>query len=105
MSSIFKFPLKQHIGNKAVPCVVEGDEVRRGQPVALQGEGLGSNLFSSVSGTVIAVDEDSIVVEQNTEPDAGFVPLTGTTTAELVKEAGIVGLGGAGFPTLSLIHI
>lgn len=99
MSSIFKFPLKQHIGNKAVPCVVEGDEVRRGQPVALQGEGLGSNLFSSVSGTVIAVDEDSIVVEQNTEPDAGFVPLTGTTTAELVKEAGIVGLGGAGFPT------
>ncbi len=99
MKQVFKFPLKQHIGREAVPCVVEGDEVRRGQLLALQGEGLGSNIFSSVSGYVTYVGTDRIEIEPAKEQTKDYMPLTKTTPLELIQEAGIVGLGGAGFPT------
>lgn len=99
MKQVFKFPLKQHIGREAVPCVVEGDEVRRGQLLALQGEGLGSNIFSSVSGYVTYVGTDRIEIEPAKEQTKDYIPLTKTTPLELIQEAGIVGLGGAGFPT------
>lgn len=98
MNEIYRFPLKQHIGNKAVPCVVKGDEIRRGQPLALQGEGLGSNIFSSVSGTVVKVDDTEIEVRKEREDD-GYVPLSSVNPLDLIKESGLVGLGGAGFPT------
>lgn len=99
MKQVFKFPLKQHIGREAVPCVVEGDEVRRGQLLALQGEGLGSNIFSSVSGYVTYVGTDRIEIEPAKEQTKDYIPLTKTMPLELIQEAGIVGLGGAGFPT------
>ncbi len=99
MKQVFKFPLKQHIGREAVPCVVEGDEVRRGQLLALQGEGLGSNIFSSVSGCVTYAGTDRIEIEPAEKQTKDYIPLTKTTPLELIREAGIVGLGGAGFPT------
>lgn len=99
MENVFVFPLKQHIGNKAVPCVVEGDEVRRGQPLALPGEGLSAGVFTSVSGKVISVSEDEIKVKCAEDGSREYEPLEGDTPLELVRAAGIVGLGGAGFPT------
>ena len=99
MKQVFKFPLKQHIGREAVPCVVEGDEVLRGQLLALQGEGLGSNIFSSVSGCVTYVGTDHIEIKPADKQTKDYIPLTKTTPLELIQEAGIVGLGGAGFPT------
>ena len=94
------FPLKQHIGaaSKAVKQI--GDSVKRGEKIAVKPEGaLGANIFTSVSGTVIAVEEDKIVIEESLAEDTGYVELTGTSPLELIEEAGIVGLGGAGFPT------
>ena len=100
MERIFRFPLKQNIGAKAAPTVVKGDKIVRGQLLASVGEEqLGANLFSSVSGTVTEVDEDEITVLADETQTDDYIKLSGSDPLELIREAGIVGLGGAGFPT------
>lgn len=100
MERIFRFPLKQNIGAKAVPVVVKGDNVIRGQLIASVKEtDLGANLFSSVSGSVTEVSESVITIKCETEQSDQYKKLSGTDPLELIREAGIVGLGGAGFPT------
>lgn len=100
MERIFRFPLKQNIGAKAAPTVVKGDKIVRGQLLASIGEEqLGANLSSSVSGTVTEVDEDEITVLADETQTDDYIKLTGSDPLELIREAGIVGLGGAGFPT------
>ena len=97
---IFRFPLKQNIGAKAAPTVVKGDKIVRGQLLAsVREEQLGVNLFSSVSGTVTEVDEDEITVLADETQTDDYIKLSGSDPLELIREAGIVGLGGAGFPT------
>ncbi|SKB98823.1 proline reductase-associated electron transfer protein PrdC [Lachnospiraceae bacterium] len=98
MSNTYEFPLKQHIGGEAVPCVVEGDEIHKGQLLAYQGEGLGSSIYSSVSGKVIGVEKGLIKVVADAEQPEEYEKLKSTTPLELIKESGLVGLGGAGFP-------
>lgn len=97
MNEIYRFPLKQHIGNKAVPCVVKGDEIRRGSLLHYRGRPW-KQYFSSVSGTVVKVDDTEIEVRKEREDD-GYVPLSSGNPLALIKESGLVGLGGAGFPT------
>lgn len=100
MGEIFIYPLKQGIGQQAVSSVVNGDKVLRGQLLAYPGqEGLGSNIFSSVSGCVLEVKDDAILVEADDTQSEAYEKLKGTTPIELIKESGLVGLGGAGFPT------
>ncbi|HJC42884.1 MAG TPA: proline reductase-associated electron transfer protein PrdC, partial [Candidatus Mediterraneibacter gallistercoris] len=99
MKRIFRFPLKQNIGAKAAPKVVEGDKIVRGQLIASVGESeLGANLFSSVSGSVTGIDENEIRVQADEVQPAEYRKLSGSNPLELIREAGIVGLGGAGFP-------
>lgn len=93
--------LKQHIGAPCVPCVQEGDQVQKGTLVAVP-QGLGANLFSSVYGRVEKVEEDRILIAPDAEQRDTFVPIPLpeiATPLELVTYAGIVGMGGAGFPT------
>lgn len=100
MKNIFQFPLKQHIGEQAVPIVVKGDRIVRGQRIALKGENsLGANLYSSVTGVVEEVTENKIIILADEEQTQEYIPLEGENPFCLVEEAGIVGLGGAGFPT------
>ena len=110
------FHLNQHIGKPAKPLVQKGDSVLAGQIIAEADGFVSANIISSVSGTVKAIEKRenvlgttdlSIVVVNDgqytlaegvgTEED----PTTLTTQEILakVKAAGIVGLGGAGFPT------
>ena len=56
-----RIPLKQHIGVPAVPVVKAGDSVKAGDPIGEMPEGkMGANVHASISGTVIAVDGDSV---------------------------------------------
>lgn len=108
------FPLSQHIGAPAQPIVKKGDRVLVGQKIAEAGGFVSANIHSSVSGTVKSVGPhltaagsmvNSIVVTNDGEYET--VEFQTKTLAEMskeeileaVKEAGIVGLGGAGFPT------
>ena len=109
------YPVSQHIGAPASPIVAKGDRVLVGQKIAEGAGFVSAPVFSSVSGTVKAIEPRrvvtgdtvmSIVVENDgLYEDVGFYPvapvdkLTKEEILDAVKEAGIVGMGGAGFPT------
>ena len=113
---IMVFPLNQNLGAPSKPIVSKGDRVLKGQMIAEAGGFIGAPIFSSVSGTVKGIEKrliingskvDCIVIENDRldETVEGFGEerslddLTGEQIIEAVKNAGIVGLGGAGFPT------
>ncbi|MBQ2099773.1 MAG: electron transport complex subunit RsxC [Lachnospiraceae bacterium] len=112
--SVCVFPLSQHIGAPAKPLVQKGDTVLRGQKIAEAGSFVSACIYSSVSGTVKAIEPRrvasgdevmSIIIEndgQNTEVEYQPLDIQNATKEDIlncVKEAGIVGMGGAGFPT------
>lgn len=109
------FPLSQHIGAPATPIVAVGDTVLRGQKIAEAGGFVSSPIYASVSGTVKAIEPrrvavgdmvNSIIIESDgVMKEAEFVKtddVTKLSNEEIIgkiKEAGVVGMGGAGFPT------
>lgn len=101
----FVFPLSQHIGAPSVPVVLPGDRVQRGQCIAEAGEGLGSPVYTSVSGTVLEVTDDAVIVRADDVQPKEYVPLTAQTPLDCIRQAGIVGLGGAGFPTYQKLAV
>ena len=107
-------PMQQHIGAPCKPLVSVGDRVLRGQKVG-DGEGLCVPVHASVSGTVIAIESrphtsgrmvNAIVIENDmqdeTVPEVGcdlpLDQLDAETVLHTIREAGIVGMGGAAFP-------
>lgn len=98
MGEKFKFLLKQGIGQATKPVVQVSDRVTRGQLIGdIDKEKLGVPLHSSVTGLVKEVTEDYILVEK-TSDEEDFVALESEDSLERVREAGIIGMGGAGFP-------
>lgn len=109
------YPLSQHIGVPAVSVVAKGDRVLRGQKIAEAGGFVSAPIFSSVSGTVKAIEPRrvvtgdmimSIIIENDHQYEEVEYPkakpleeMTREEIIECVKEAGVVGMGGAGFPT------
>lgn len=110
------FPLSQHIGAPARPVVKKGDRVLAGQLIAEAGGFVSANIHSSVSGTVKAIEQrltpsgsrvNSIVIEndklyESVEYQGSDKPVEQLTKEEIlssIRSAGIVGMGGAGFPT------
>lgn len=112
---ILVFPLSQHIGAPANPIVSVGDRVLAGQKIAEKSGFISANIHSSVSGVVKAIEPrlvatggkvNSIIIENdeqyeeapklhNSNPDT----MTPDEIRKIIEEAGIVGMGGAGFPT------
>lgn len=93
--------LSQSIGRPAIPVVTAGERVARGQLIAKRDGAVSSNLFASVCGTVKRVDS-AIVIETDGTESVSLPVLHDPSIAEIrdrAKEAGIVGLGGAAFPT------
>lgn len=90
--------LKQHVGGPCKPIVKKGEEVKLGQLIAVP-EGLGANIHSSVYGKVIDVEDGQIIIEPDKEQLEDYIKIKETDNyLEAIKEAGIVGAGGAGFP-------
>jgi len=109
------YPLSQHIGAPAKPIVAKGDHVLAGQKIAEMGGFVSANIHASVSGTVkeikkvrnnVGVMVDAIVVENDEKYEtvefqsaASLEALSKEEVLERIKEGGVVGMGGAGFPT------
>ena len=109
------YPLSQHIGAPASPIVAKGDRVLKGQKIAEAGGFVSSPIYASASGTVKAIEPrrvavgdmvNSIVIENDGAfEEVSYTPcedVTALSKEEIigkVKEAGVVGMGGAGFPT------
>lgn len=97
---VYQFPLKQHIGVKSVPCVAAGDIVQRGTMIAeREKDSLGVNIYSSIYGIVKAVTEDTIEIQPDDRQPQTYLKMQAKKPLDLIRESGLVGLGGAGFPT------
>ena len=106
-------PMAMHIGAPAVLAVKVGDAVKVGTLIGESGAGLSSPVYSSVSGTVKKIDEiiaiagnhvPTVVIESDGEQtiDESISPYEVNTKEAFLaalRKSGIVGLGGAGFPT------
>jgi electron transport complex protein RnfC len=107
-------PLSMHFGAPAKPIVKKKQTVQEGEPIAVVEKALGATIHSSVTGTVKAIEPrphptmvrcEAIIIER--DPAAAprsyelhdWRKLTREQLLARVKDAGIVGLGGAGFPT------
>ena len=93
-----KILLRQHVGAPTEPVVKVGDKVEKGTLIS-KPTGLGANIFSSVYGIVNQITNDAIIIEKDDNQPEEFVKLEGEDKLQLIKDAGIVGMGGAGFPT------
>ncbi|WKY45362.1 electron transport complex subunit RsxC [Eubacteriaceae bacterium ES2] len=110
-------PMSQHAGAPAEPVVAVGDQVKMGQLIAKASGLISSNIHASVSGTVVAVEPrrhtvsglDSLAIviqsdgkdtlDDSIKPAGDLDNLSADEIIELVRDKGIVGMGGAGFPT------
>lgn len=109
------YSMSQHLGAPAIPVVAVGDKVLVGQKIAEAGGFISADIHSSVSGTVKAIEPrmmtngskcQAIIVENDNafETVEGFgeardyTKLSKEEIRSIVKDAGIVGMGGAGFP-------
>ncbi len=102
----------QSLGKPAIPCVAVGETVAKGQLIAKADGEISSNVFASISGKVTAITSlenecgqqgQFIVIEGDGSGNTQYLPpLSDPSKEEIierVRQAGIVGLGGAGFPT------
>lgn len=113
-------PLAQHIGAPAVPCVSVGDQVLKGQTIATADGYVSAPIHASSSGIVVAIEphpiahpsgletdciiietdgEDRALAEPEWQPTPNYGELDAAELRQIVRKAGITGLGGASFPS------
>jgi len=107
-------PLSMHFGAVAQPVVKKKQEVQEGEVIATVEKALGATIHSSVTGVVKAIEPrphptmvrcDAVIIDRDPEAPArryetvDWRKLSGEDLLGRIKDAGIVGLGGAGFPT------
>lgn len=111
-------PMSQYIGAPAIPIVKVGDKVNVGTKIAEADGKVSACIHAPVSGTVKKIGDflmangnscQAITIESDGEMtlDPGITPPTVTTPEELcqaIRESGLVGLGGAGFPTANKLE-
>ncbi|MEA2117382.1 electron transport complex subunit RsxC [Halovibrio sp. HP20-50] len=98
-------PLQQHSGQPATPCVTQGDQVKVGSMIAKREGMISSDVHASLSGVVTEVSATHISIEGDGHdtwqrlPSIDWQYEKPAVLLERLNESGIVGLGGAGFPT------
>ena len=109
-------PMSQHIGAPCTPLVKAGDEVKKGQKIGEPGGFVSAAVFSTISGTVKAVEDRRtctgmnsicIIIEsdgkdeihESVKAQGTIESLSGKEILEIISSAGITGMGGAGFPS------
>ncbi len=108
-------PMSMHLGAPATPCVAVGDYVKVGQKIGEPSAFISAPVHSSVSGTVVAIEDRphanrgmclAVVIASDGKNEVhesvqghDLDALTPDEIIEIVRNAGIVGMGGAGFPT------
>ncbi len=113
--AVVTIPLQQHIGAPCEPIVSVGDQVKVGQKIGETSAFVSAPVHSSVSGIVkqiarmltptgeavcIVIESDGLnTVHENVIPKGNISNLSGKEILGIIKEAGIVGMGGAAFPT------
>ncbi|HEY8423962.1 MAG TPA: RnfABCDGE type electron transport complex subunit C, partial [Clostridia bacterium] len=110
-------PVLQHIGKPAIICVNVGDYVKIGTLIAKADSDISANIFSPVSGKVSGIETkltahgevQHIVIDNDFSDQTDFLPrLENPTPEEILKriaDCGIVGMGGAGFPTVAKLNV
>ncbi len=109
------FPMSMHLGAPANPCVAVGDHVKVGQKIGEPSAFISAPVHSSISGTVVAIEDRphatrgtclSVIIENDGKNElhesihgGNKDTMTPDEIIEAVRNAGIVGMGGAGFPT------
>ena len=104
--------MSQHIGAPAIPVVQVGEHVKKGQLIGEASGALSANVFASVSGTVTEIKNivnglgqnlNHVIIENDFKDEEVLFNdvenFDAKTLIERIRQAGIVGLGGAGFPT------
>ncbi|MFV1983806.1 MAG: electron transport complex subunit RsxC [Thiohalomonadales bacterium] len=111
-------PMQQHIGSAAEPIVSVGEKVRKAQIIAKATDYISAAIHAPSSGTVIAIEDHPvahpsgktalcIVIKTDgkenwrwrKDPSPDFLNIDPSALRNIIREAGIVGLGGAGFPS------
>ena len=109
-------PMRQHIGAPCIPVVQKGDHVKKGQVIARSDAYVSGNIHASISGTVVEFEEyphpvfgrcQSIVIEndgldewiEGVPFNRDWQDLDREELLNIIRDAGIVGMGGATFPT------
>ena len=117
ISKILTLPLKQHIGHAAEAIVKVGESVLKGQLIASAKDYVSTPVHAPTSGKIIAIEKrlvphpsgittDCIVIETDGEDkwcelvqNTNYRQLDASALRNIIRDAGIVGLGGAGFPS------
>lgn len=122
MPPMLYLPLQQHIGRPAKPIVEAGDKVLKGQLIAEAQGAISANVHAPTSGTIEALQEHSIAHPSGLTdicillrpdgkeewckltPSEHFEHLSPSEIQQKIRDAGIAGMGGAGFPTEVKLH-
>ncbi len=118
LPSVVHIPVAQHIGAPSVPVVAKGDKVKAGTLIAKSSGFVSANIHSSVSGTVSKIDaiadsfgypRQGIIIQvegDEWEPEIDRttdlvknISLSGSEIIQKIQNAGVVGMGGATFPS------
>ena len=116
LPEVVYLPVKQHIGRPGEIIVKKGDYVERGQCIVEAAEGVSASLHASLSGEVIDIKEipdsrgsksEAIIIKRDKSakfkrPDFNLKSKkekSAEEIEEIIKDSGIIGMGGAGFPT------
>lgn len=110
---VLYIPFIQHIGSIAIPVIKKSQQVVKGEMIAKAGEGISVPIHSPINGIVTYIGKiphptlglvDGCIIEPTSDTEEYLELDVSGSLVDIVKSAGIIGMGGAGFPSWFKIH-